>query len=134
MTHLPEGARPAPTREEILEALREVTDPCCRDRGLSIVDLGLVEDIRVGADGVELDLVLTTGWCPFSMHVLGMAEERIKRLSGTDRVDVRIVWDPPWTPDRMSDSARQALSLPLEQLVPRPYGRRADGQQEGGSG
>ena len=49
----------------ITAALREVYDPCCADRGISIVDMGVVEDVRVDGAHVEVDLVLTTGWCPF---------------------------------------------------------------------
>ena len=53
------------TRDVLIDALREVYDPCCADRGISIVDMGVVEDVRVDGSHVDVDLVLTTGWCPF---------------------------------------------------------------------
>jgi len=71
-------------RAVVMDALREVYDPCCADRGISIVDMGVVEDVRV--DG--------------------------------GHVDVKVVWDPVWTMDRLSESAREKLAMPLEQLEP----------------
>ena len=53
------------TRAVLIDALREVYDPCCADRGINIVDMGVVEDVRQQGSHVEVDLVLTTGWCPF---------------------------------------------------------------------
>ena len=65
-TAVPEPRREAiVTRAVLIDALREVYDPCCADRGISIVDMGVVEDVRVDGSHVEVDLVLTTGWCPF---------------------------------------------------------------------
>ena len=60
-------------RERVLDALRDVYDPCCADRGISVVDMGLVEDVRVDGSHVQVDIVLTTGWCPFvaSMSDMG---------------------------------------------------------------
>ena len=52
-------------RPALIDALREVYDPCCADRGISIVDMGVVEDVRLDGSHVDVDLVLTTGWCPF---------------------------------------------------------------------
>ena len=50
------------TRDVLIDALREVYDPCCADRGISIVDMGVVEDVRVDGSHVDVDLVLTTGF------------------------------------------------------------------------
>ena len=52
-------------RPALIDALREVYDPCCADRGISIVDMGVVEDVRLDGSHIDVDLVLTTGWCPF---------------------------------------------------------------------
>ena len=70
----------------VREALREVYDPCCADRGISIVDMGVVEDVRVAGGHVEVDLVLTTGWCPF---VASMSTAIPDRLNGLDGVESR---------------------------------------------
>ena len=63
-------------------------------------------------------MVLTTGWCPFASRLLEMVEKEVGSLSTVDTVDVDVAWDPTWTPERMSDSAREKLRLPLEKLEP----------------
>ena len=107
-----------PDRTAVVDALREVYDPCCADRGISIVDMGVVEDVRVDEGRVEVDLVLTTGWCPFVTTMSTAIPERLRSVAGVEDVDVQVVWDPVWTPERMSERARAELSLPLEQLIP----------------
>jgi metal-sulfur cluster biosynthetic enzyme len=106
------------TRELMLDALREVYDPCCADRGISIVDMGVVEDVRVDGSHVAVDLVLTTGWCPFVASMSSAIPERLKRVDGVETVDVQVLWDPVWTMDRLSESARAELAMPLEELEP----------------
>lgn len=103
---------------EVREALRDVYDPCCADRGISIVDMGVVEDVRVAGGHVEVDLVLTTGWCPFVASMSNAIPDRLHGIEGVESVDVRVLWDPVWTQDRLSPSAREKLTLPLEQLIP----------------
>ena len=56
-------------REVLIDALRDVYDPCCQDRGVSIIDMGIVEDVRHEAGHVEVDLIPTTGWCPFVVNM-----------------------------------------------------------------
>jgi metal-sulfur cluster biosynthetic enzyme len=105
-------------RDEIVEALRDVHDPCCADRGISVVDMGVVDDVRVSGSHVDVDLVLTTGWCPFVATMSTAIPERLRRLDGVETVDVHVVWETVWTLDRLSDSAREKLVLPLDELVP----------------
>ena len=114
---------------EVREALRDVYDPCCADRGISIVDMGVVEDVRVLGAHVEVDLVLTTGWCPFVASMSSAIPERLQGVEGVESVDVRVVWDPVWTQERLSPSAREKLTLPLEQLI--PYREQRIAQQKG---
>jgi metal-sulfur cluster biosynthetic enzyme len=106
------------TRAVLMDALREVYDPCCADRGISIVDMGVVEDVRLSGSHVEVDLVLTTGWCPFVATMSSAIPDRLTRLEGVETVDVQVVWDPVWTTDRLSESAREKLTMPLEELEP----------------
>jgi metal-sulfur cluster biosynthetic enzyme len=115
--------------DAVREALRDVYDPCCADRGISIVDMGVVENVRVASGHVEVDLVLTTGWCPFVASMSTAIPERLNGLPGVESVDVRVVWDPVWTQERLSESAREKLTLPLEQLI--PYRERRIAQQKG---
>jgi metal-sulfur cluster biosynthetic enzyme len=110
---------------ELIDALRDVYDPCCADRGISIVDMGVVEDVRVDGSHVAVDLVLTTGWCPFVASMSTAIPDRLTRLEGVETVDVKVVWDPVWTMDRLSESAREQLAMPLEELEPYRVGRSA---------
>jgi metal-sulfur cluster biosynthetic enzyme len=106
------------TSAEVMDALRDVYDPCCAERGISIVDMGLIEDVRVSGSHVAVDLVLTTGWCPFVASMSSAIPERLERVDGVESVDVQVVWDPVWTMDRLSESARAQLAMPLEELEP----------------
>ena len=112
-------------RPALIDALREVYDPCCADRGISIVDMGVVEDVRLDGSHVDVDLVLTTGWCPFVASMSSAIPDRLKRLEGVDTVEVKVVWDPVWTMDRLSEQAREKLAMPLEELEPYRAGRSA---------
>jgi metal-sulfur cluster biosynthetic enzyme len=112
-------------REVLIDALRDVYDPCCQDRGVSIVDMGIVEDVRHEAGHVEVDLIPTTGWCPFVANMSTAIPDALKHLPGVTTVDVKLVWEPAWTPDRLSESARAKLAMPLEELEPYRQARSA---------
>ncbi|MCS6882647.1 MAG: metal-sulfur cluster assembly factor [Oscillochloridaceae bacterium] len=126
-------AHPAPDLSEVMEALGRCYDPCCREKEVSVVDMGLVERVCIAGSQVDVDLVLTTGWCPFSMHMLTMIEEEVGKLPGVEQVRVNFTWDVPWSPERLSESARAKLRLPLEKLLPLREARlareRASGQE-----
>jgi metal-sulfur cluster biosynthetic enzyme len=94
-----------PDDESVREALRQVDDP---EAGMNIVELGLVYGIEVGADAVLIDLTMTTAACPMADMIVEQARDAVTAIMppGT-RVDVRLVWDPPWTPDKMSGIARE---------------------------
>ena len=96
----------APTREEVLDALRTVLDP---EVGLDVVSLGLVYDVAVEGGRVTVDLTMTTPACPLGDHLQAQAQEALEALSGVTQAQVRIVWEPPWTPERMSPEARAEL-------------------------
>jgi metal-sulfur cluster biosynthetic enzyme len=117
-------------KEDVMAALRDCYDPCCRDRAISVVDMGLIEDVRIEGRNVHIDMLLTTGWCPFVANLYNMMEERVKQCRGVENVKVQVLWDPVWTMDRLSDSARAKLTLPLEELLPLREKRLA--QQQGG--
>ena len=108
----------SPSREAVIGALDNCYDPCCRDRRISVVDMGLIESIDIEDRRVKIEMVLTTGWCPFASRLLEMVTEEAGALSTVDSVGVDVVWDPTWTPERMSESAREKLRLPLEKLEP----------------
>lgn len=105
-------------REAVIRALDNCYDPCCQERKISVVDMGLVESVEIRDETVKIALVLTSGWCPFAARLLEMVKEEVGALPGVGDVDVEVVWDPTWTPERMSAGAREKLRLPLEQLEP----------------
>ncbi|HXF19862.1 MAG TPA: metal-sulfur cluster assembly factor [Streptosporangiaceae bacterium] len=92
-----------------LDALREVYDPCCREKGISVVDMGLVRAVHQAGDQVRVELLLTSGWCPFASRVLTEVAERIEAQPGVAAAEVKIVWDEAWTTDRMSERATRLL-------------------------
>jgi metal-sulfur cluster biosynthetic enzyme len=108
----------SPKRQMVIRALDECYDPCCRDRKISVVDMGLIESVEIQGGNVSIEMVLTSGWCPFAARLLEMIKEEVGKLPVVDAVDVEVVWDPTWTPDRMSAGAREKLRLPLEKLAP----------------
>jgi len=107
----------------IMDALRSVHDPCCQEKGISVVDMGLVRSVAVDGGEARVELLLTTGWCPFAAHLIGMISERVNSLPGVAGSSVEIVWDEPWTTDRLSDDARRKLRfLPHPKAVQHPQG------------
>jgi metal-sulfur cluster biosynthetic enzyme len=91
------------------DALSEVYDPCCREKGISIVEMGLVRSVRIDAGRVRVELLLTSGWCPFAATVVGQVEQRLLDEPGITDADVAIVWDEAWTTDRLAPRARTIL-------------------------
>ncbi|HEX5996305.1 MAG TPA: metal-sulfur cluster assembly factor [Jiangellales bacterium] len=100
-------------------ALADVYDPCCREKGLSIIDMGLVRSVHVDGGRARVELLLTSGWCPFAATVLTQVKDRLLAQPGVGAADVEIVWDEAWTTDRLSDKAARTLRfLPPPAAVP----------------
>ena len=96
---------PMPDDEAVREALRQVDDP---EAGMNIVDLGLVYAVDVGADAVRIDMTMTTAACPMVDMITDQARGVVAAIlpQGT-AIDIRLVWDPPWTPDKMTGVAKE---------------------------
>lgn len=94
--------------EQLRGLLREVIDP---EIGINIIDLGLVYDVRLSADGVAaVRMTLTTPGCPLGGYIDDAIHGVLWGAPGVTDVDVQLVWDPPWDPDQMmSDWAKQQL-------------------------
>jgi len=90
-------------------ALSEVFDPCCREKGISVVDMGLLRSVVVADRHARVELLLTSGWCPFATRVLTDVEQAVRAHPGVESCEVEIVWDEPWTTDRLTDDARRKL-------------------------
>lgn len=94
----------------VVEALRAVIDPCCRERGISVVDMGLVHDVEVDADGqVHVEILLTSGWCPFQLDLVDEIERAVARVGDVTAAQVSITLEEAWSPARLSPSAAQRL-------------------------
>jgi metal-sulfur cluster biosynthetic enzyme len=100
-------AEPAP--EWAVRALSDVYDPCCREKGISVVDMGLLRSVSVQDGHARVELLLTSGWCPFAARVLTDVEDAVRAQPGVDSCDVEVVWDEAWTPDRLAPSALRKL-------------------------
>ena len=121
----------SPSREAVIRALDNCYDPCCQERKISVVDMGLIESIDIDARRVRIEMVLTTGWCPFASRLLEMVEEEVGALETVDRVEMEVVWEPTWTPQRMSISAREKLTMPLGKLAPLREARLREARPRG---
>ena len=90
---------------EVQEALKKVEDP---EAGMNIVDLGLVYGIDVSPGKVHVAMTMTSPACPASSYIVDEAAAAIREVApeGMD-VAVELVWDPPWTPERMSEAAQK---------------------------
>ena len=93
----------------VVEALRSVYDPCCREQGISVVDMGLIDSVRFADGEARLELVLTSGWCPFAVELLTAVRERVEALPEVEGAAVEIVWEKAWGSERLSPEARAKL-------------------------
>jgi metal-sulfur cluster biosynthetic enzyme len=99
--------QPAP--DWAVRALSTVYDPCCRDKGISVVDMGLLRSVEVREGHARVELLLTSGWCPFAARVLTDVADAMNAQPGVDSCEVEVVWDEAWSPDRLAPSARRKL-------------------------
>jgi len=96
------------SEEEIYEVLRECYDP---ELPVNVVDLGLIYGVQVGADGVVVQMTLTAPGCSMGVMIATEIEDKLLGIPDCASARVEIVWEPPWTPHRMSPEARQQLGL-----------------------
>lgn len=94
------------SEDQILESLKECYDP---EIPVNIVDLGLIYGITIVDDWVGVKMTLTSPGCPASSMISQQVKDRVQKIPGVREADVRIVWQPEWTPARMTDDARNKL-------------------------
>ncbi|MEQ8193149.1 MAG: SUF system Fe-S cluster assembly protein [Rhodospirillales bacterium] len=105
---LPEGTAPA-SEDAVIEALRTVHDP---EIPVNIYELGLIYNFKLDERGnVSIQMSLTAPACPVAGEMPGQVADAVAAVEGTGKVDVTLVWDPPWTPERMSEDAKLALGM-----------------------
>jgi FeS assembly SUF system protein len=97
------------TMEEIVKALKECYDP---EIPVNVWDLGLIYDVSVDGDKVHLKMTLTAPGCPMHTFISQDVKEKLQSISGVKEATVEVVWDPPWSPDKMSPQAKAQLGIP----------------------
>lgn len=94
-------------QNDLLAALNEIDDP---ELGIGIVDLGLVYRADWSEAGIDVELTMTTPSCPFGESLVERVEGILRQRFGeATSIRVKLVWDPPWTPDRITETAKQKL-------------------------
>lgn len=106
--------------DRVRDALGAVRDPCMTAAGLdlSIVDLGLLRDVRVAPDRIDVDVTFTEPGCPFSHRLLDEIHRALTALPEGERTQLNIVWAPPWTPADMTPGARRQFDAARRRLGP----------------
>ena len=97
-----------PSREEVIDALRVVEDP---ELGMDIVELGLLYDVEVEGPKVHMTYSLTSMGCPVGPMIEQQMLEVVEGLEGVDDVKAELTWEPPWSPEKMSDDAKFILGF-----------------------
>lgn len=96
-------------KQEVINALKTVYDP---EIPVNIYDLGLIYDVIINEESfVDIKMTLTSPGCPVAQTFPGTVEMTIKAVEGVSDCEVELVWDPPWTQDRMSEAARLELGM-----------------------
>jgi metal-sulfur cluster biosynthetic enzyme len=97
-----------PTKEDIVEALRAVEDP---ELGMDIVELGLLYDVEVEGPKIKVIHTLTSMGCPVGPMIQENIDQIARAMPDVEEVEVELTWDPPWSPEKMSDDAKFILGF-----------------------
>ncbi len=97
-----------PSKKHILQKLEEVMDP---ELYISIVDLGLVYDVQEKQGNVDITMTLTTMGCPLFSIIETDIKKKVKDLDGVDKIHVDLVFDPPWSIDKMTERGKAMLGI-----------------------
>ena len=95
-------------KEDVVEALRQVEDP---ELGMDIVDLGLMYDVEVDGPKVKVIYTLTSMGCPVGPMIAEQIGDVTRAVPGVEEVETELTWDPPWSPEKMSDDAKFILGF-----------------------
>lgn len=96
------------TEDDIYEVLRECFDP---EIPVNVVDLGLIYGVAIDGPAVNIEMTLTAPGCSMGTMIAAEIEDKVLGLPDCERANVAIVWEPPWTPHRMSEAARKQLGI-----------------------
>jgi FeS assembly SUF system protein len=96
------------SKQEVMNVLKDCYDP---EIPVNIVDLGLIYDVSINSGKVIIEMTLTAVGCPLSGMITDEIVQKVSSMKGIKNVDVKLVFDPPWSPEKMSSKARQQLGL-----------------------
>ena len=94
--------------ETVLENLKQIIDP---EVGINIVDMGLIYGVDIKDEMVGITMTLTSPGCPVGPQLVNGTQNVTQQLEGVDEVNVDVVWTPPWTPEMMTDDAKDELGI-----------------------
>lgn len=126
------------TAQQILESLKQCMDP---EIPINVVDMGLIYGVNVSDDNkVDVKMTMTTRGCPLHDTLVNDVKRYVNKVSGVSSVNVEIVWDPPWTPEKMSEEGKKLINYgkqktitPINYETAMPQGIGSVVKQEDGS-
>ena len=96
-------------KEQIVSEIKKIYDP---EIPVNIYELGLIYRIEIKDENkIEIDMTLTSPNCPVAESLPNSVKESVQKLSGVEQVDLKLVWNPPWNQDKMSEAAKLELNL-----------------------
>lgn len=95
-------------KEKILNILKHVIDP---EIGINIVDLGLIYDIDINDQEIKITMTLTTPGCPMHGSMADWINNLLTVFAPNKKININLVWEPPWTPDKMTEEAKRQLGM-----------------------
>ncbi|NIP29738.1 MAG: DUF59 domain-containing protein [Candidatus Dadabacteria bacterium] len=96
------------TKEKVMEVLGDIYDP---EIPIDIVNLGLVYDVKIDGNILNIDMTMTSPGCPAAGQIVSEAKYLLEEIDGVSEVNIEIVWDPPWDPSKMSEAAKESLGM-----------------------
>ena len=96
------------SEESVLEKIKEIIDP---EMGINIVDMGLIYEVDIDDTTVDIKMTLTSPGCPAGGQIINGAQHVTQQLDGVEEVNIEVVWNPRWTPELMSEDAKDELGI-----------------------
>ncbi len=96
------------SEKEVMDSLKTVLDP---EIGINIVDLGLIYGIEIREKSVKVKMTLTMPGCPMSEYLVESAKNAVSKIAGLEKIEIDLVFDPPWNPEKISAEAKKSLGF-----------------------